>query len=479
MFKICIADDEKWVLESIAQRIKQCKLPVKICGIAQNGLEAYEIYEKVKPDIFFIDISMPICSGLEFVERVRRLDKESSTKFIIISGYDDFEYMKKAIKSGVVNYIMKPIAQKELYETLDEVCRNFEMEREKEWKTGENWKNFKEYSSLQELFSGTVLLIFGEKIAEILRENVAAMEVLINVEGNYDTCEIIYFHECENMLLLAFHGTVLLEQEIYCIWEKLKVFQEIWLVYKSGREFSLPEIMEKMEVTLNTRFWQGTMHVLSAGQGESTLSIDLSNLERAIENIREEEWKKEITGLVTGIFEKKENNVVLDNFYRSVLILIANKYRQHSYEIPENLTEELYPYALERCMTRQEVQKKLYEYTRLIHEKILQDSQKSEMIEQVIEYLEYHYAEDVNFNDVASEFFITPNYLYRRFKEKKNKSVMQYLEEIRMKKAKELLKNTTLSVTEVAARTGYGDSNYFSRIFKKTCGKTPREFRNQ
>ena len=101
------------------------------------------------------------------------------------------------------------------------------------------------------------------------------------------------------------------------------------------------------------------------------------------------------------------------------------------------------------------------------------------MIEQVIEYLEYHYAEDVNFNDVASEFFITPNYLYRRFKEKKNKSVMQYLEEIRMKKAKELLKNTTLSVTEVAARTGYGDPNYFSRIFKKTCGKTPREFRNQ
>ena len=120
MFKVCIADDEKWVLESITQRIKQCELPIEICGMAQNGLEAYEVYEKVKPDIFFVDISMPICSGLEFVERVRRLDKESSTKFIIVSGYDDFEYMKKAIKSGVVNYIMKPIAQKELYETLEE-----------------------------------------------------------------------------------------------------------------------------------------------------------------------------------------------------------------------------------------------------------------------------------------------------------------------------------------------------------------------
>lgn len=52
MFKVCIADDEKWVLESITQRIKQCKLPIEICGTAQNGLEAYEIYEKVRPDIF-------------------------------------------------------------------------------------------------------------------------------------------------------------------------------------------------------------------------------------------------------------------------------------------------------------------------------------------------------------------------------------------------------------------------------------------
>ena len=479
MFKVCIADDEKWVLESITRRIKQCKLPIEICGTAQNGLEAYEIYEKVRPDIFFVDISMPLCGGLEFVERVRRLDKESNTKFIIVSGYDDFEYMKKAIKSGVVNYIMKPIAQKELYETLEELCQNFEMEKEKEWKTGKNWKNFKEYSSLKELFSGTVLLIFGEKIAEILRENTIAMEVLRKIEEYYDTCETIYFHECENMLLLMFSGNLLFEQEIYCIWKKLKQFQEIWLVYEGGRQLALSEAMEEIEVTLNTRFWQGTMHVLSAGQRESKANVDLSNLERSIENTREEEWKKEITKLATEIFEQKEHNVLLKSFYQSVLILIANKYRQHSYEIPENLTEEFYPYALERCMTRQEIQKKLYEYTRLIHEKILQDSQKSEMVEQVIEYLEYHYEEDINFNDVANEFFIAPNYLYRKFKEKKNMSVMQYLEDIRMKKAKELLKNSTLSVTEIAARTGYGGSNYFSRIFKKSCGKTPREYRNQ
>lgn len=160
------------------------------------------------------------------------------------------------------------------------------------------------------------------------------------------------------------------------------------------------------------------------------------------------------------------------------MILIANKYRQHNYEIPETLKEELYPYSLERCVNRQELQKKMYEFTRLIHEKILQESQKSELVEQVIEYLEHHYTEELNLNDIANEFFIAPNYLYKKFKEKKDMTVMQYLENIRMNKAVELLKNTNISVTMVAGMTGYNDSNYFSRIFKKNYGISPREFRN-
>ena len=95
MIKICIADDEEYVLKSIRRRIEQSGLDVEIAGTAKNGVEAYELYEKVNPDIYYVDINMPLCSGLDFVERVRTLDKNSITKFIIVSGYDDFAYMKK------------------------------------------------------------------------------------------------------------------------------------------------------------------------------------------------------------------------------------------------------------------------------------------------------------------------------------------------------------------------------------------------
>lgn len=479
MFTICIADDEKYVLESIQHRIKQCEMNVKIVGTAQNGKEAFELYEKYKPDIFFVDISMPVCSGLEFMERVRRLDKESTTKFVIISGYDDFEYMKKAIQTGVVNYIMKPVVQEELYDTLNGICNQIDIEKAREKKENQNWIFFDEHELQIKEYSGTIFLILGKNLVPDMKKYIQVLENICGTQTKIQECRYYRFHESRNLVLLMFENSFLNEQGIYKIWNAFREIQETWLVYKVGRNMNLQVIMEEMEITLNTRFWEGTMHVLKSVCIETDRRVDLGNLERAIENTREEEWKREITSIVTHIFERKENRAILKIFYQSVLILIANKYRQHGYEIPENLKEELYPYSLEKCLTRQEIQKKLYEYTRMIHDKIQEKSQRNELVEQVIDYLEYHYAEEINFNELAGEFFIAPNHLYRKFKEKKQMSVMQYLENIRMTKAKELLQDTNLTVTEIASRTGYGDSNYFSRIFKKNYSITPREFRNQ
>lgn len=306
MFKVCIADDEKYVLESIQHRILQCDLNVEIAGTAQNGMDAYELYEKEKPDIFFVDINMPICGGLEFVERVRRLDKESTTKFIIVSGYDDFQYMKKAIKNGVVNYIMKPVNQQELCETLEEACRILEEERKKERGIERNWSFFQEYGNQEGSFEGTLLLIFGENVVKNIRggnEKVNELESLLGANGDV---RYLRFHETDNLLLLAFPNRFLSEQNIYCFWEEIRKLQDSFLVYKKGKKLSVQQATEEMEIILNARFWQGSMHVLMSKTMQKASETDLSGLERAIENIRDEEWKREITGLGKHIFEKKK-----------------------------------------------------------------------------------------------------------------------------------------------------------------------------
>ena len=134
MYSICIADDEKYVLKSITQRISSSGMELEVVGMAGNGLEALELYDREQPDIFFVDINMPVVNGLDFIERIRKKDPDVRTRFIIISGYDDFAYMKKAIQLGVINYIKKPIRQQEFTDMLRDVCRQLDEEREKEEK---------------------------------------------------------------------------------------------------------------------------------------------------------------------------------------------------------------------------------------------------------------------------------------------------------------------------------------------------------
>lgn len=155
MYKVCIADDEEFVLESVRWRIQQSVIELEIAGVARNGIEAYELYEKVCPDIYFVDINMPLCSGLDFVERVRNLDKNSITKFIIISGYDDFKYMKKAIHAKVSNYILKPIQQQEFTDTLKEVCASLDEIKRKQYEEyGRQWEYFRDFAQRKPVFLG-------------------------------------------------------------------------------------------------------------------------------------------------------------------------------------------------------------------------------------------------------------------------------------------------------------------------------------
>lgn len=172
MYKVCIADDEEFVLESVRWRIQQSVIELEIAGVARNGIEAYELYEKVCPDIYFVDINMPLCSGLDFVERVRNLDKNSITKFIIISGYDDFKYMKKAIHAKVSNYILKPIQQQEFTDTLKEVCASLDEIKRKQYEEyGRQWEYFRDFAQRKPVFSGTAVLLYEEGILGKNTEN--------------------------------------------------------------------------------------------------------------------------------------------------------------------------------------------------------------------------------------------------------------------------------------------------------------------
>ena len=117
--KVVIADDEERICQLIQALINWDSLEMEIAGMAHNGIEAFDVVQKVRPDILITDIRMPGLSGLELIEKVKAACPE--VEIIIISGYAHFEYAQQAIRFGVGHYLLKPINKAELTETLEKL----------------------------------------------------------------------------------------------------------------------------------------------------------------------------------------------------------------------------------------------------------------------------------------------------------------------------------------------------------------------
>ena len=129
LYKILIVDDEEEIRLGIIKKIQWEIHGFEIVGDAQNGVEALEKAEKLKPDIIMTDIKMPFMNGLELGNKV--LEILPSTKIVIFSGCDDFEYAQKAIKINVMEYVLKPINSKELIEVLNKLKISLDKENDK------------------------------------------------------------------------------------------------------------------------------------------------------------------------------------------------------------------------------------------------------------------------------------------------------------------------------------------------------------
>lgn len=127
MLKIMIVDDEFYFREALKVSLPWNELGFMICGEAKNGKEALEKLEDLKPDIILVDINMPIMDGLEFVQEIR--ETGSGCKIIILTGHSEFLYAKQAVQLGVYNYILKPVNEKELTETLFKIKKAIHREK--------------------------------------------------------------------------------------------------------------------------------------------------------------------------------------------------------------------------------------------------------------------------------------------------------------------------------------------------------------
>ena len=478
MYKICIADDERYVLKSITQRIESSGMELEVAGTARNGLEALELYDKIRPDIYFVDINMPVVNGLDLIDRIRRKDPETATYFIIISGYDDFAYMKKAILLGVTNYIKKPISQQEFTDIILDVCSQLkkkEMKGRKEERRSMSWSDFWQGRRGEKLEGSFVLI----RKKEIGKEPEQFWEAMNRYYGEKN-CTVIYFYGVQDVILLFFECVCLSGKDMDNLIQKAECRFASQVIYDSGKYAGLEELIGKFEDMLNLRFYhpEYRMMKLRNSSGER-LDIDYEAFDVALDDTDEDHYTECIDKIWKPLLSDEKYHGMIKQVFQSLILLIANKYTKYDILIPGKLRQALFPFAVSGYEDRRELLQGLKEYADELNTLAGEVMSRSELVDNVIWYLEQHFREEISLSELAEHFFVVPAYLSRKFKEKKNCTVMQYLENIRLRKARELLESTSLSISDIARTAGYNDSNYFARSFKKVYGVSPRDYRNR
>ncbi len=469
MYRICIADDEEYIRQSILHRLDNMGISMIIAGAAEDGITARQLYETAKPDIYFVDIRMPGISGLDLIEQIKMENPGTSTRFVIISGYDDFSYMQRAIKMGVADYLKKPIQQDEFEEMIRSVCSAIdEDKRKRSSKSGTEqnyWDVFYQKQAAKRI-DGTFLLLYHKGIRrhDFLKK--------IDAVCPADQWLTLSFHEIEDSILL--YSRDIREQEARILLEKLRCCVAV----KSGRQLSLQSILQELENCMGQRFCRRTPFVgesIKAGTYEKTTYIELA---AALSNTKERHYEECIARIINDVFRNPEKACHISQVFQAVITEIANCYIRHGKPIPEKLRQEYMPLAMMKYSDIDTLQAVLTGYAEQINQEVIQLEKKKDITERIIQYLNQHFAEEISLSGLAEEFFLAPTYLAKRFKENTGKTVIQYLEELRLKNARELLQSSDLSISEIALKTGYSDSNYFARSFRKVCKVTPREYRN-
>lgn len=418
MYKVLIVDDEPLILEGLKHIIDWEGHGLEIVGEACYGTEAIEILNKTKVHILITDIKMPFMNGLELIRHIR--EKELNIKCIILSGYDDFEYVKEAAKLGIENYILKPVSEDELLSTLVTTLAKIESELHKQIEIRENNQILREnilYRWVTNNISSEELVKRADFLGISLKSDsylaIVVSKLLRSVDGS--SCPIADDH------LLKYAVGNIISQTLT----------------EEGLPFALFHDLE------------GDIVLLLAGQAaREDRSVLMEALKKCSENMRK--FLKITAFMTAGSLETDVKSV------------------HHSYTRAKRLQDDnLIPPSI-GIIFWDEI------------EGSMEENKGGSIIKKVLGYIRNQYAADINLKTIAYEFDINPGYLGQLFKKETGDTFPNYLNKFRVEKAKELLANTSLKASEVSERIGYANnSNYFYTVFKKITGMSPSEFKGE
>lgn len=485
MYKVLLVDDEYMIVRGLQKLIPWEKLGFEIVGTAGNGQEAFEFVKRQKVDIVITDVTMPILSGIDFLKQAQ--EAAIFFRFIVLSGYQEFEYVKESLQMGAENYLIKPINKEELIETLKKCIKEFEEEKLRI--QGEKYlfahllkrwvHDDIDYMDLKKMLAAFDIstemkryqvLIFTYK--KKLHDQVHQL-----LHTNKD---LYFFHHYEEdqWVVIYFGGRWGLEslmksiQVLYCqnkvtfgIGEEVKKMADVSLSYEHAKSsLYLSSFYERQQQFMDT----ATANVLN----ENVPNISFTAFKKAL-GIRNIET---IQTEIKQIFAELMESAASPAYTRYIIFLVfMDIYRELEVQ-DEFIYEEMVEKINKACSFKelQMIIKDLLD--NLKYKKFRREYSMN--VQNVLKIIQEEYHEDLTLKAIAERLHLNVMYVGQIFKKETNKSFSQYLNHYRIKLAQNLLLNSELNINEISEKIGYMSPGYFYKNFKKYCGISPKEFRD-
>lgn len=516
MLKILIAEDERWARENLCELVKKSGGEYELVESAADGEDAIEKIKHFLPDILITDINMPFVNGVQLTEEISR--SYPKMVVIVVSGYSDFEYVRKTMLSGAVDYLLKPVSQEDLNSVLQKAEKKLSS-RKNELITestlfdrkmsllldasendDEEIKPDTSFIMDYELrHSGFTLVLFKlhgyikfSKIYEIksIISRVIDDKDSIVFHNVFSSTEYICVTQCNQDLLAqkchtimdeihhnsGFYCTSLMSRYSYSFGEFKKLYSEL-KNYFYGREYGAKNIFMdcRAEVEPNQN-GKGDLPDEQDFKKQMEYAVKTNNRALFLETLSNFQSAEKSKGKGSTYFQVRRNFELVYEVMRSSKDFSQ---RKGLFEL-ESLWEEVFRNV--EYLKIEENQKLLVHICDDFFgsEDLLKQSVSvQKIIPKIKDYIQANYADDISLSSLAQLFAIDAPYLSRSFKDAVGENLMAYIAQIRIQKAKELMANKSLGIIDIANMVGYDDYAYFNRVFKKISGESPRQYRKE
>lgn len=509
MYRLLIADDEPLEREGLELMVQRAMPEQFAIYHAENGRVAIEKADKHQPDIIFMDIKMPGIQGLEAVSVIQK--KLPDTKIVIVTAYDYFTYAKEALALGVSDYILKPAKREHIVVLLHRLTDEIVKERNKRI---QELALIEQVSHLRPLTENECTLMLMLETVQAL--DVSALSRMLDMEIQFGSAVVIAFpdvkdekeqrrvYECakhyaksqQNCLVspvIQQHMAVFFPVSL----ERERDVQQAAFLHDAGklREYIKQQTGQAAfigvgSVQKGAEGWRQSYEEALSASRQCTEAAPVQSFRKEMKRSISEEEQQQLCNAISIMDEQaaiSQLRIVYEKLIgktkgdvkhiRTELLSLfgyISQFLQRSHLQPEPISfPDIDDISMLQMMSEQ------YVFNIISKMKNEREKRAGHLLMLAKNYINDKYTEEISLEQVAEHVNLNPVYFSKLFKKQTGETFSDYVMNIRIEKAKQLMRNEALSLKEICFQIGYNDPNYFSRVFKKCTNESPKEYRQK